>query len=62
MRYIDGYKTYIVAGIMFTYALVGMYVGFLTVSDGINLILASASLIGVGHKIDKSIQSKKEQP
>lgn len=61
MTWIDGYKTYIVAGTMATYALVGMYVGFITVQDGIDLLLAASALVGVGHKIDKSIAVNKER-
>lgn len=60
MDSIDGYKTYIVAGVMVIYASAGMYFMILTPEAGINIIMAAGALIGLGHKLDKSTKAKQE--
>lgn len=60
MKCVDGYKTYIVAAVMVLYAVVSMYYGILTPEAGINVIIAAGALIGIGHKIEKSVKAKQE--
>lgn len=50
---LDGKKTYIVAGLTILYAIVGLLIGQLQVSQAIELILAGLGGIGIRSAISK---------
>lgn len=51
---VNGYKTYVICGLMFAFATIGLLIGKLDAGQAVTLILEAAAIAGLRNGVTKS--------
>ncbi|QDT95536.1 hypothetical protein [Gimesia aquarii] len=60
LKALDGKKTYLTAFLTVVFSLSGMLLGEIETAEAIKLLLAAFGLVGIGHKLEKSLPIQME--